>query len=38
MKPYAVDISGGAETGGVKDREKILSLIKLVRQTEEESR
>lgn len=29
--PYAVDISSGAETGGVKDRDKILEIIRRVR-------
>jgi phosphoribosylanthranilate isomerase len=30
--PFAVDISGGAETDGVKDREKILQLIAAARK------
>ncbi len=29
--PYAVDISSGAETGGVKDKYKILELVRRVR-------
>ncbi|MDR1927860.1 MAG: phosphoribosylanthranilate isomerase [Oscillospiraceae bacterium] len=31
LKPYAVDISSGAETGGGKDRKKMLALAKKVR-------
>jgi phosphoribosylanthranilate isomerase len=30
--PFAIDISGGAETDGVKDREKILQLTAMVRK------
>ncbi|MDR2662121.1 MAG: phosphoribosylanthranilate isomerase [Treponema sp.] len=30
-RPYAIDVSSGAETDGVKDREKIVSLVKYVR-------
>lgn len=30
-KPFAVDVSGGVETDGVKDREKIISIIRRVR-------
>jgi phosphoribosylanthranilate isomerase len=30
-RPYGVDVSSGAETGGVKDLEKILSLVQTVR-------
>ncbi len=29
LNPFAVDVSGGAETDGLKDREKILRLVKL---------
>ncbi len=29
FNPFAVDVSGGAETDGLKDREKILRLVKL---------
>jgi phosphoribosylanthranilate isomerase len=28
LKPYAIDVSSGAETNGVKDREKIILLCK----------
>jgi phosphoribosylanthranilate isomerase len=31
LSPYAVDISGGAETDGVKDGEKIIFLTRTVR-------
>jgi phosphoribosylanthranilate isomerase len=30
-RPYAIDVSSGAETGGVKDRDKILELVRRVR-------
>lgn len=30
-KPYAIDISSGAESDGVKDREKILELVRRVK-------
>ena len=33
LNPFAVDISGGAETDGFKDREKILQLTGLCRKT-----
>ncbi|MDR3306000.1 MAG: phosphoribosylanthranilate isomerase [Clostridiales Family XIII bacterium] len=32
--PYAADISSGAETDGVKDREKILELVRAVRESD----
>jgi len=32
LNPFTVDISSGAETKGVKDRKKILELVKIVRQ------
>jgi phosphoribosylanthranilate isomerase len=32
FNPFAVDVSSGAETGGAKDREKILKLVKAVRR------
>jgi len=31
FNPFAVDVSSGAETDGVKDREKILRLVEAVR-------
>lgn len=31
LKPYAIDVSSGAETDGVKDREKIMELVSIVR-------
>jgi phosphoribosylanthranilate isomerase len=33
-RPFALDVSSGAETGGIKDREKMIALVK---QTREES-
>lgn len=33
--PYAVDISSGAETGGLKDPEKMLRLVRMVRESAE---
>jgi phosphoribosylanthranilate isomerase len=35
-KPYGIDVSSGAETGGLKDREKILRLVELVRKNGED--
>jgi len=32
LAPFAVDISGGAETDGIKDREKILQLTAMARK------
>ena len=32
LNPFAVDISSGAETDGIKDREKILQLVSVVRK------
>jgi len=32
LKPFAIDISSGAETDGIKDREKILELVSIVRK------
>ena len=31
LRPYAVDISSGAETDGVKDADKIKKLVAAVR-------
>ncbi|MCL2100640.1 MAG: phosphoribosylanthranilate isomerase [Fibromonadales bacterium] len=31
LNPYAIDISSGAETDGIKDREKILKLVEAAR-------
>jgi phosphoribosylanthranilate isomerase len=35
FNPYALDISSGAETDGIKDREKIVQLVPLVRREKE---
>lgn len=31
LNPYCIDVSSGAETGGLKDRDKILALVRRVR-------
>ena len=31
LNPYGIDLSSGAETGGCKDREKILEMVRRVR-------
>ncbi|MCD7890965.1 MAG: phosphoribosylanthranilate isomerase [Ruminococcus sp.] len=31
LRPYCIDVSSGAETNGIKDREKILKLVQTVR-------
>jgi phosphoribosylanthranilate isomerase len=36
-RPYAVDISSGAETDGVKDAEKMAALVRAVRERSEKS-
>lgn len=36
MHPFAVDISSGAETNGMKDKEKIKKIIEIVRSIKEE--
>lgn len=33
VRPWAVDLSSGVETGGVKDREKILASVELARRS-----
>lgn len=35
LKPYAVDVSTGIETGGVKDRAKMAAFVAIVRKEEE---
>ena len=32
LTPYCIDVSSGAETGGVKDPDKILQIVSLVRE------
>jgi len=32
QSPYAIDVSSGAETDGIKNREKILQLVNMCRQ------
>jgi phosphoribosylanthranilate isomerase len=32
FNPYCIDISGGAETNGIKDREKVVQLTAMVRK------
>lgn len=34
LKPYAVDVSSGIETGGVKDRIKMAAFVAAVRCAE----
>jgi len=38
LYPFAVDISGGAETNGIKDRNKIVQLTAMVRSLSEKER
>jgi len=33
FRPFAVDISSGVETNKVKDKEKIMKIVDLVRRT-----
>jgi phosphoribosylanthranilate isomerase len=35
-RPYAIDVSSGVETGGVKDPDKIRALLKAVRRIDDE--
>ncbi|MDR0525370.1 MAG: phosphoribosylanthranilate isomerase [Spirochaetaceae bacterium] len=35
LKPYCIDVSTGAETNGIKDRQKILALVQRVRSLQE---
>jgi phosphoribosylanthranilate isomerase len=32
LNPFAIDVSSGAETNGIKDREKIFKLVEICRQ------
>lgn len=34
VKPYAVDLSSAVETDGVKDREKIIEIVRIIRNIE----
>ena len=34
LNPYAIDVSSGAETDGMKDKEKIIELVRIVRRVE----
>ncbi|MDR0494064.1 MAG: phosphoribosylanthranilate isomerase [Treponema sp.] len=36
LAPYAIDISSGVETNGVKDREKMLGITSMIRKAENE--
>jgi len=37
LNPFAIDVSGGAETSGIKDRNKIVQLIAMVRSLKEKA-
>jgi phosphoribosylanthranilate isomerase len=32
LEPFGIDVSSGAETGGLKDREKMIGLTRIVRK------
>ena len=32
LRPFGIYVSSGAETGGVKDREKMITLVRRVRE------
>jgi phosphoribosylanthranilate isomerase len=33
LQPFGIDVSSGAETGGVKDRDKIIHLVEIARNS-----
>jgi len=37
LNPFAIDVSGGAETNGIKDRNKIVQLTAMVRSLKEKT-
>ena len=37
LNPFAIDVSGGAETNGIKDRKKIVQLTAMVRSLKEKT-
>lgn len=37
-RPYAVDLSSGAETSGLKDREKIMEVVRRIRKSNQTCR
>jgi phosphoribosylanthranilate isomerase len=37
LNPYCIDVSGGVETGGVKDFKKMMNIIEIVRESESDS-
>ncbi len=37
LRPYAVDVRGGVETGGMKDREKMGAFVRAVRDADAEA-
>jgi phosphoribosylanthranilate isomerase len=38
LNPFAIDVSGGAETNGIKDRNKIVQLTAMVRSLKEKTK